>query len=145
MTRPSLLPRIAPLMLALVVAVACTKAPNDAQVTSDIQSKLAADSGLQNKQLTVQSDKGAVTLSGTVDNDAQREAAAKYAASEAGVKQVINNLQVAPMVAASTAPEEAPPASSPAGAASAKAAASTKHHQKSYQSADDSRAAAAPP
>jgi hypothetical protein len=35
-----------------------------------------------------------VTLSGTVDNDAQRDAAARYAASEAGVKQVINNLQI---------------------------------------------------
>ena len=94
-TRFSLSLRILPLALVLALAVACTKAPNDAQVTSDIQSKLGADSGLQNKQLTVQSDKGTVTLSGTVDNDAQREAAAKYAASAPGVKQVINNLQVA--------------------------------------------------
>jgi len=85
---------ILPLAFALALAVACTKAPNDAQVSSDIQSKLGADSGLQNKQLTVQSDKGTVTLSGTVDNDAQRDAAAKYAASVPGVKQVINNLQV---------------------------------------------------
>ena len=91
---------IIPLMAVLVVAVACTKAPNDAQVTSDIQSKLGADSGLQNKQLTVQATNGTVTLSGAVDNDAEREAAAKYAASEPGVKQVINNLQVAPIAAA---------------------------------------------
>jgi len=76
------------------LALGCSKAPNDTQIVSDIQSKLAADSGLQGKQLSVQSSTGTVTLSGTVDSDAQREAAARYAASEEGVKQVINNLQV---------------------------------------------------
>jgi hypothetical protein len=83
-----------------MLAIACTKAPNDAQVTSEIQTRLGSDSGLQNKQLTVQAANGTVTLSGTVDNDAQREAAAKYAASEPGVKTVINNLQVGTMAAA---------------------------------------------
>jgi hypothetical protein len=78
----------------LALSVACSKAPNDAQVVSDVQAKLSTDSGLQNKQLTVQSSNGTVTLSGAVDNDAEREAAAKYAASEPGVKTVINNLQV---------------------------------------------------
>src|SRR5258708_26288075 len=97
--KPPLFFRITVLVAALALAVACTKATNDAQVTSDIQNKLSADSGLQNKQLTVQAANGAVTLSGAVENDAEREAAAKYAASEPGVKQVINNLQVAPMAA----------------------------------------------
>ena len=78
----------------LAFSVACSKTPNDAQVVSDVQSKLGTDSGLQNKQLTVQSSNGTVTLSGVVDNDAEREAAAKYAASEPGVKTVINNLQL---------------------------------------------------
>src|SRR5262252_2373615 len=82
------------LFIVLAFAVACTKTPNDAQTTADIQSKLGADSGLQNKQIDVKSDKGVVTLSGVVDNDAQREAAARYASTEPGVKQVINNLQV---------------------------------------------------
>lgn len=136
-TRFSLSLRILPLALALAIGVACTKAPNDAQVTSDIQSKLAADSGLQNKQLTVQSDKGTVTLSGTVDNDAQREAAAKYAASEAGVKQVINNLQVAPTAAMAapqdSAPQNAEPAAQPEPAPAPRAASKPspsahKHH-----------------
>src|SRR5438445_7965859 len=107
--RPSFFFRIAPLVAVLAVAVACTKAPNDAQVTSDIQSKLGADSGLQNKQLTVQAANGTVTLSGTVDNDTQREAAAKYAASEPGVKTVINNLQVVSgQASADNAPAPAP-------------------------------------
>jgi len=84
----------------LALAVACSKTPNDAQVVSDVQAKLAADSGLQNQQLTVQSSNGTVTLSGVVDNDAERDAAAKYAAVEPGVKTVINNLQVASTEAA---------------------------------------------
>lgn len=109
--------RISLYLTAIVLAgvlglgVACNKAPNDAQLTSDIQSKMNTDSGLQGKQLSVQTANGTVTLSGTVDNDNQREAAARYAASEPGVKQVINNLQVgpsAPETAAQTQPE-APP------------------------------------
>src|SRR5450432_1199363 len=95
-TRSCLLVGVA-LAVTLAMGVGCAKAPSDAQVTSDIQSKLAADSGLQNKQLTVQAANGTVTLSGSVDNDAEREAAAKYAGSEPGVKTVINNLQVAGM------------------------------------------------
>ena len=101
------------LIAALAIAVGCTKAPNDAQISSDIQSKFNSDSGLQGKQLNVQAANGAVTLSGNVDNDAEREAAARYASSEPGVKQVVNNLQVgAPPPAADTA-QAAVPAEEP--------------------------------
>jgi hypothetical protein len=93
----------------LVVAVGCSKAPTDAQITSDIQNKLNTDSGLQGKQLAVETANGSVTLSGQVDNDAQRDAAARYASSEPGVKQVVNNLQVGAPSAAQTAPEPAKP------------------------------------
>jgi hypothetical protein len=92
--RTSLFLRTIASVVVLALAVACAKPANDTQTVSNIQAKLSSDSGLQGKQMTVQSDKGTVTLSGTVDNDAQREAAAKYAASEPGVKTVINNLQV---------------------------------------------------
>ena len=67
-------------LLAILVGVGCSKAPTDAQIASDIQNKLNTDSGLQGKQLIVQADKGSVTLSGQVDNDAQRDAAARCAA-----------------------------------------------------------------
>jgi hypothetical protein len=98
------------LLAALTVGVACTKAPNDAQLTSNIQNRLVADSGLQGKQLGVKAEEGTVTLTGTVDNDAQREAAGRYAASEPGVKQVINNLQVAAPPPPVDAAQVAPPA-----------------------------------
>ncbi|MGH9516742.1 MAG: BON domain-containing protein [Terriglobales bacterium] len=93
----------------LALSVACSKTPNDAKVVSDVQAKLGTDSGLQNKQLTVQSSEGTVTLSGVVENDAQRDAAAKYAASEPGVKKVIDNLIVGTaQESAETSPKLAP-------------------------------------
>lgn len=97
------------LLAILTVGVGCTKAPNDAELTSDIQTRLATDSGLQGKQLGVKAEGATVTLTGTVDNDAQREAAARYAAAEPGVKQVINNLQVQAPPATETAQAAPPP------------------------------------
>jgi hypothetical protein len=84
------------LLTIVAIALGCSKAPTDTQIATDIQNKLNTDSGLQGKQLIVQADKGSVTLSGEVDNNAQRDAAARYASTEPGVKQVVNNLQVAP-------------------------------------------------
>jgi hypothetical protein len=62
---------------------------------------------LSTKQLTVQANNGVVTLSGFVDNDAQRQAASRQAASVEGVREVVDNLQVgsgAKVSASSVAP-----------------------------------------
>ena len=141
--------RVVVLLLALGFAIGCSKTPNDAQMTSDIQAKLNADSGLQGKQLTVQADKGTVTLSGTVDNDAEREAAARYASSEPGVKEVVNNLQVQPAAPVQAA-QAAPPAEEPKPAPSAPSPSAKRHHsrkqeQDSGDSSASSAASAAPP
>jgi len=88
----------------LVGGVGCAKKLDDAKMSSDIQSKFSQDSGLSTKQLTVQANNGVVTLSGTVDNDAQRDAAGRQAASEPGVKTVINNLQIGDASAAAQTP-----------------------------------------
>ena len=143
--RPSVCGRVIVLLIALGIAVGCSKAFNDAQMTSDIQAKLNADSGLQGKALTVQADKGTVTLSGTVDDEAQREAAARYAASEAGVKQVVNNLQVQPPASPVQAAQSAPPAEEPKPAPAAKPHHSHKAAQDSAGSTVDHSASAAPP
>ncbi|HXR16320.1 MAG TPA: BON domain-containing protein [Terriglobales bacterium] len=121
------------LLTVLVAAVGCSKAPTDAQIASDIQNKLNTDSGLQGKQLVVQADKGSVTLSGQVDNDAQRDAAARYASSEPGVKQIVNNLQVAPPPVATQAPPPPPPTPAPA----------AKHRRKKPKEEPDSTTAPA--
>lgn len=119
----------AALILTLAAAVGCSKVPDDTQMASDIQAKINADSGLQGKQLGVQAAGGVVTLSGTVDNDAQREAASRYAGSEAGVKQVFNNLQVVsptPVQSAQAAPAQHDRKPSPA----------TKPHRQPRKSPD---------
>jgi hypothetical protein len=97
----------------LVLGLGCAKKPNDAQMTTDILQKYSQDSGLASKQISVQSSDGVVTLTGAVDNEAQRETAAKQAALEPGVKTVINNLQVADTTA-NAAPAAQQPAAAPA-------------------------------
>src|ERR1700731_3566734 len=94
------------LTVILLVGVGCSKKPNDAQVSTDVENKFSQDSGLSDKQLTVQTSNGVVTLAGTVNNDAQRDAAARQAASISGVREVVNNLQVGSSTAAAGPPAE---------------------------------------
>jgi BON domain len=85
---------IAVLALWLAVGLGCAKAPSDADITGQVQSRFEQDSGLSAKTLNVQSANGTVTLSGAVDSVMQRDAAARQAATVPGVKQVVNNLEV---------------------------------------------------
>jgi hypothetical protein len=108
--------RSSPLVLSFLLAMilglglGCAKKPDDAKISSEIQDKFSQDSGLSSKQLAVKADAGVVTLSGSVDNDAQRDAAGKQAASVAGVKTVINNLEVSNVGKPSAVAEVTPPA-----------------------------------
>src|SRR5246127_2723146 len=108
-------PLIIGFLLAVIlgIGVGCAKKPDDAKISSEIQNKFSQDSGLGSKQLAVKAEGGVVTLSGTVDNDAQREAAGKQAASIAGVKTVINNLEVSNVGKPTAVAEVAPPAVTP--------------------------------
>ena len=141
---------ITPLLLAIVLGMGagCARKPDDAKISSEVQSKFSQDSGLASKQLSVKAEEGVVTLAGSVDNDAQRDAAGRQAASVAGVKTVINNLQVGNVAAATMAPAAAPPPESMA--ATTKTSAGT-HAEKTKPAArksskartsDDSNAAA---
>jgi hypothetical protein len=103
-------------ILAIVLGMGsgCAKKPDNAKISSDVQGKFSQDSGLSSKQVAVQANDGVVTLEGTVDNEAQREAAGRQAASIAGVRTVINNLRVgdaavAPTAVAPSASESVPP------------------------------------
>jgi hypothetical protein len=103
-----------------VLAVGCSRVGDrtDAQVASDVTDKIKADNSVPDKQLTIAANGGTVTLSGNVSSDAARNAAASDAGQVAGVKTVINNLQVAPVSAANQAPQQQasnypPPAPAP--------------------------------
>jgi hypothetical protein len=96
------------LSLALI-ALGCNKigGRSDSQVASDVQNKIFSDNSVPDKQITINSNKGVVTLSGTVSSDAARNAAAGDAAQVDGVKTVVNNLQVSgATTAANTAPAQ---------------------------------------
>ncbi|MGB8063212.1 MAG: BON domain-containing protein [Candidatus Sulfotelmatobacter sp.] len=95
---------------SLILGVGCAKKLDDAKMSSDIQNKFSQDSGLSSKPLTVRANNGVVTLSGTVDNQAQRDAAGAQAASVAGVKTVINNLQIGDSSAAAPQSQKPTPA-----------------------------------
>lgn len=114
MKRHSAIAYAAVLAAVLIFAVGCSKKPDDAKMSSDIQSKFAQDSGLASKQLTVQANDGVVTVSGNVENTSQRDVAGRLAASEPGVKTVINNLQVGNADAAPAAQPEPQAENSPA-------------------------------
>lgn len=92
-----------------LVALGCNKSSSrsDSQIASDIQNKIFSDNNVPDKQLTISSNKGVVTLSGTVSSDAARTAAASDAAQVAGVKTVVNNLEIAS--AANNPPPVTPP------------------------------------
>jgi hypothetical protein len=128
-------------LLAVILSFGsgCAKKADDAKISSDIQTKFSQDSGLSTKQLTVQSANGVVTLGGNVDNDAQREAASRQAASTPGVKEVVNNLQVgsATTLASSTATHVKSASSTGSPTDKGKSSAGKKS-RKSYAS-DDSR------
>jgi hypothetical protein len=132
------------LAIVLGTGAGCARKPNDAKISSDVQSKFSQDSGLASKQLKVQAEEGVVTLSGAVDNDAQREAAGRQAASIPGVKTVINNLQVGNTATTATtdAPPEAPPEPTtattkmPAGTPAEKAKPAPKKSSKARTSED---------
>ena len=146
MKRNSLLVSSFVLAIVLGVGLGCAKKPDDAKVSSDIQSKFSQDSGLSTKQLTVQANNGVVTLSGTVDNDAQREAASRQAASVAGVKTVVNNLQVGTASAppAATTPSEPTPPATQASSAPPAEANKPAAGKKSRKSHTDNSSSAAP-
>ena len=133
----------------LAIGLACTKAPDDTQMTSQIQSRLTQDSGLHDKQIAVQTSDGVVTLSGTVENETQRETAARYASATPGIKQVVNNLEIASASAPRAADQmaQAPPAPVRRAAqpASDKRRPSTPRHRHQTETDSTEMAAAAPP
>ncbi len=137
-----------PLYLAGVLAISlaflagCSKKENrtDAQVATDVQSKIYSDNGIQSRQISVQAVNGVVTLSGDVNSDSERAAAANDAATIAGVKTVVNNLQ---LQQAQGAP--ATPARKPAKDEKKKNSAARGHGQSGNSANNDIQANTLPP
>src|SRR5574337_1559045 len=108
--KSSLIVMFVSILLVLALAVGCSRKPNDAQIIGEIAQKIQADPNIQVKAIAVQSTDGVVTLTGVVNSDAERLAAASDAGQIQGVKTVVNNLTVQQ---AEAAPVEQPVAEAP--------------------------------
>ena len=110
------------LTLALLLMIAaisgCSKSANvasgdltDAQVAGNVQTKISSDPALSGRQISINADKGVITLNGTVNSDAEVTSALNDAQQAQGVKQVISRLAIQ---TAQAAPEPAPEVQQPA-------------------------------
>lgn len=68
--------------------------PDDTAITTQIQARLFDDSVLKMRDIHVSSDKGAVTLTGTVNTELEKAAAERLAGHAEGVKSIVNQLVV---------------------------------------------------
>ncbi len=67
---------------------------DDSAITTEVKSKLLADSVTQGLAISVQTFEGQVTLTGAVGNEAQKSRATQIVRQVNGVKKVNNMLQV---------------------------------------------------
>lgn len=80
----------------IVFAAAC--GVKDADITTGVKAKLAADSPALANAVAVTTAEGVVTLAGAVDSDAIKAKAEADAKSVKGVKSIVNNLIVKPPI-----------------------------------------------
>jgi osmotically-inducible protein OsmY len=72
------------------------QAVDDTEITTKVKAAIFAEPGLKTLQISVDTVKGVVTLSGTVDSQASSERARAVAGAVAGVREVINKLVATP-------------------------------------------------
>ena len=108
-------------LLALAVGVVSARARtvgefiDDFRITTEVTTKLTAESPANFLKIDVKTESGIVTLSGAVDSYEKRSKAAQIAGSVNGVKGLVNNIQVA----GTAPPPSSPPGSSTSGAPAA--------------------------
>jgi hypothetical protein len=92
------------LLFAGCNALKLGQSTDDKAITTQIQAKLFDDSVLKTRDIHVASDKGTVTITGSVNTDLEKAAVERIAGQTDGVKSVVNQLAV------STAPAAESPA-----------------------------------
>jgi osmotically-inducible protein OsmY len=94
------MPRRAMMVLAVVVGAACQSfgttrsSVDDGSITAAVKAKLVAERMTNITRVDVDTIEGTVYLSGIVDSPSQRATAEALARQVAGVKSVVNNLQI---------------------------------------------------
>src|SRR5690348_7499717 len=124
------------LLLTLAAMSGCSKSANvagdrtDAQVAGDVQTRIASDPSLAGRQIAINADKGVVTLSGTVNSDAEVTSALSDAQQAQGVKQVVSKLSVQTASAAAEPEPQAQAEEQPARRSSPSRASSTRSRSR---------------
>jgi hypothetical protein len=88
------------LLLAGCNALKLGQSTDDKAITTQIQAKLFDDPVLKMRDIHVTSDKGRVTLTGTVSTGLEKAAVERFASQADGVKRVVNQLVVSSAPAA---------------------------------------------
>ncbi|QHN04914.1 BON domain-containing protein [Granulicella sp. WH15] len=103
----------ATLLLGLAGCKAKPAPADDNALAASVQSQLAADTSLAGLPIQSSVQSGIAILSGSVNNDAQRQLAIRDASAVAGIKTVVNNLTIQPAAAAATPPPAPVPVPAP--------------------------------
>ena len=85
---------------------------DDAAITTKVKSALLADDQVKGTQINVDTSGGTVTLTGTVDSQAQVQRAVEVAKGVSGVQSVKNNLAASASAAPGAVPGTQPPGTS---------------------------------
>lgn len=71
-------------------------AMDDAEITTKVKSAIFSEPGLKTLRISVDTIKGVVTLTGSVDSQSDFDRTSQLAASVMGVREVENHMQVTP-------------------------------------------------
>jgi hypothetical protein len=106
-------------VLVVLCLSGCSKAPNDTAIADSVKAGLFSDPQLKTESIGINVNNGEVTLTGEVSSEAARQQVQSLVRGVAGVKNVNDQLQVKPAIAAlpppqAVAPEPPPQAVAPA-------------------------------
>jgi hypothetical protein len=101
------------LILVVALSVGCSKRPNDEQIISDIEAKVAADSQTKESKISVESKNGKVAFQGTVPSADARAELEQIARQEPGVSDLDDETSVEQIPVAETQPAAPAPAAPP--------------------------------
>lgn len=111
-------------LLAAVLAGACSQAPSDEALMTEVKARLFSDAQVKSVNLTVTAKDGVITLAGEVPNEAARYQAFKLATETKGVTRVDDRMTLA--LAALPAPLVEPPAPAPVSRPASSGSAATR-------------------
>ena len=96
-------------VLVVLCLSGCSKAPNDTAIADSVKAGLFSDPQLKTESIGINVNNGEVTLTGEVSSEAARQQVQSLVRGIAGVKNVNDQLQVKPAIAALPPPQAVAP------------------------------------